>query len=294
MALALPSNCRRYPGQPLSEPEVQQLRSASSQRVEAWGCCKEDRGTVAWRLHSRRQWEGIGAARRRIRQVMKDAAVDEDEACLVLARAELERLTSVGKWGDRWFRHPVADMREPQKMVCWLTDTDLIETDPDKRNEQLQHYARLHLKASLTAVDRFFMQVRRALTVAERGVISASADRRLWFGKNAYNPAVLVKLVQIFRTYFNYCEVGEDGKTPAMRMSLAKGPVSPEDIIYFQPRLLERRRASVKPREPEAPPPDAWTAGLFDTPNEEPLHAIKREGCETGGDTSLATPSQNG
>jgi hypothetical protein len=31
--------------------------------------------------------------------------------------------------------------------------------------------------ASLTSIDRFFMQVRRALTVAERGVISASADR---------------------------------------------------------------------------------------------------------------------
>jgi len=74
------------------------------------------------------------------------------------------------------------------------------------------------------------MQVRRALTVAERGVISASADRRLWFGKNAYNPDVLVKLVSIFRTYFNYCELGEDGKTPAVRLGLARGPVAPEDI----------------------------------------------------------------
>jgi transposase len=84
---------------------------------------------------------------------------------------------------------------------------------PKEREEQLNHSARLYLKASCTEVDRFFMQVRRALTMAERGVISASADRRLWFGKNAYNPAVLVKLLEIFRTYFNYCEVGQDKKT---------------------------------------------------------------------------------
>jgi hypothetical protein len=122
-------------------------------------------------------------------------------------------MPALGKWGDRWFRHPGADMREPEKAVCWLTDIDFLEDESDKREDQLNHIARLHLKASLTAVDRFFMQVRRALTVAERGVISASADRRLWFGKNAYNPDVLVKLVAIFRTYFNYCEAGEYGKS---------------------------------------------------------------------------------
>ena len=87
------------------------------------------------------------------------------------------------------------------------------------------------------------MQVRRALTVAERGVISASADRRLWFGKNAYNPDVLVKLVSIFRTYFNYCELGEDGKTPLVHLGLARGPVAPEDIVYFTPEQPARRRA---------------------------------------------------
>lgn len=51
------------------------------------------------------------------------------------------------------------------------------------------------------------MQLRRGITMAERGVVSASADRRLWFGKNAYNPGVLAKLVEIFRVHFNYCEV---------------------------------------------------------------------------------------
>ena len=77
------------------------------------------------------------------------------------------------------------------------------------------------------------MQVRRGVTMAERGVVSSSADRRLWFGKNAYNPANLAMMLEIYRTYFNYCEVGSDGKTPAMRLGLAKGPVASEDILYF-------------------------------------------------------------
>ena len=236
----------------------------------------------------------VGAAKRRLRKVMKDAGVDEEEASLRLALAELESPTRIGKWGDPWFRHPVADMREPEKMVSWLTDIDPPEADPEKRADQLRHYARLHLKASLTGVDRFFMQVRRALTLAERGVISASADRRLWYGKNAYNPAVLVKLVEIFRTYFNYCEVGEDGKTPAMRLGLAKGPVSADDIIYYEPPLPERRRAPVKPPEPKEPPPGIWPTTWFDGRNEKPLLALRREGSGTGGAAGLATPSENG
>ncbi|HOY34588.1 MAG TPA: hypothetical protein PLG32_05570 [Piscinibacter sp.] len=236
----------------------------------------------------------VGAAKRRLRKVMKDAGVDEDEASLLMALDELKSPTLIGKWGDPWFRHPVADMREPQKMVSWLTDIDPPETEPDKRVDQLRHYARLHLKASLTGVDRFFMQVRRALTLAERGVVSASADRRMWYGKNAYNPAVLVKLVEIFRTYFNYCEVGEDGKTPAMRLGLAKGPVSAEDIVYYQPPLPERRRAPAKPPEPKPLPPGIWPPDMFDGRNEEPLLVLRREGFGRDGAAGLATLSENG
>lgn len=125
----------------------------------------------------------------------------------------------------------------------------------------------------MTEVDRFFMQVRPALTMAECGVVSASSDRRLWFGKNAYNPAVLLKLLEMFRTYFNYCEVGQDKKTPAMRMGLARGPVAPEDILYFEPTapLGQRRRAPRKdpaaaPRTPVSPQektPPACGGGVF-------------------------------
>jgi transposase-like protein len=169
--------------------------------------------------------------------------LNNDAVEILLVRRELDRLVKLGHWSDKWLLHPIADMREPTKLICWLTDIDSPAEDKDERDEQLEHAARLYRRASVTEVDRFFMQLRRALTMAERGVISASADRRLWFGKNAYKPGVLAKLVEIFRVYFNYCEVGEDKRTPAMRMGLARGPVAEEDILYFVPGAPPRRRA---------------------------------------------------
>lgn len=186
----------------------------------------------------------ISLSTRRFAATKKDfPELSDDEIQVLLARQELARIASIGQWGDRWLIHPIPDMREPEKRICWLTDIDSVEGEKVKRNEQLDHFARLYLKASLTSVDRFFMQVRRAITMAERGVISASADRRLWFGKNAYNPHNLSRLMEVFRTYFNYCEIGDDKKTPAMRLGLAKGPISPEDILYFVPEPQPRQRS---------------------------------------------------
>jgi hypothetical protein len=42
------------------------------------------------------------------------------------------------------------------------------------------------------------------------------------------------KLLDIYRVMHNFVEVGKDGKTPAMRLGLAKAPSTPEDVLYFQ------------------------------------------------------------
>jgi hypothetical protein len=115
-------------------------------------------------------------------------------------------------------------MSEPAKKLCWLTDMGTY-TDG--------HAARLYLRGSLHAIDRFFMQTRRLLSLAERSIVTASSDRRVWYGYSAYKPENLAKALEIFRVYYNYCKVGEDRKTPAMRLGLAKGKVKPEDILYF-------------------------------------------------------------
>jgi hypothetical protein len=46
--------------------------------------------------------------------------------------------------------------------------------------------------------------------------------------------------VEIFRVYFNYCEIGKDKCTPAMRLGLTREPVAAEDILYFVAKLPAR------------------------------------------------------
>jgi hypothetical protein len=91
----------------------------------------------------------------------------------------------------------------------------------------------LYQKASLHGIERFLMQVRRRLSVLERPIATASKAGRMWYGYSANSPDTIVKLLGIFRVFFNYCANGKDAKAPAMRLGLAKGVVGLEDIIYF-------------------------------------------------------------
>lgn len=143
---------------------------------------------------------------------------------VLLIKAALAQMATLGKWRDRWLTDPFPSMSEPGKAVCYLTDCS--DYDPD-------HLARLYHKASLHGIDRFFMQVRRRLSVLERPISTASKAGATWYGYSAYNPQTIVKLLGSFRVFYNYCLAGKDGKTPAMRLGLAKGTVSLEDIIYF-------------------------------------------------------------
>ena len=56
---------------------------------------------------------------------------------------------------------------------------------------------------------------------------------RVWHGYSAYNPETIVMVLGILRVFYNYCLAGQDKKTPAMRMGLARGKVSLEGILYF-------------------------------------------------------------
>lgn len=167
----------------------------------------------------------LAASRAEFRKA-RAAYPDLDDAALKLRliHARMADITEIGQWKDRWLVHPFPNMSEPEKAVCHLTD--LGDYEPD-------HLAWLYNKASLHGIDRFFMQVRRRLSLLERPISSASAARRVWHGYSPYNPAIIAKLLDIFRVYYNYCLTGQDGQTPAMRIGLARGPVSVEDLIYF-------------------------------------------------------------
>ena len=44
----------------------------------------------------------------------------------------------------------------------------------------------------------------------------------------------LTNVLEIFRVFYNYCKVGDDKQTPAMRLGLAKAPIALEDVLYFE------------------------------------------------------------
>lgn len=168
-----------------------------------------------------------------------------------MVKDAIRRAVAMGKWNDRWVRHPFPNMSEPEKAACYLTDFGDYTED---------HLARLYLKASLHAIDRFFMQVRRRLSLLERPIGSSSNAGRTWYGYSAYNPASIEKMLGIFRVYYNYCLKGKDGKTPAMRLGLARGPVEVEKILAFDPYTSLRREPPMAKhtQPPSAGSPKEW------------------------------------
>ena len=166
-------------------------------------------------------------SRERFRSLEKEHPVLDRQALrLFVIKEALADMAVIGHWKDRWLTHPFPSMSEPEKAVCYLSDYDDYDDD---------HLAWLYNKASLRAINAFFMQVRRRLSLLERPIATASNNRRVWHGYSAYNPRSIVKLLEMFRVFYNYVLVGMDKQTPAMRLGLAKGRVSLEDIVYFQP-----------------------------------------------------------
>jgi hypothetical protein len=95
----------------------------------------------------------------------------------------------------------------------------------------------LYNRASLHAVDVFFEKVRRSLSPLERSIKSSANAGRVWSGYAPYDPAMVGKLLDIFRVAHNFIDVrkkkGVKPSTAAMRIGLAEAPVSYGDIVYF-------------------------------------------------------------
>jgi hypothetical protein len=151
--------------------------------------------------------------------------LSEPQVRVLMMNAEIERMATIGAWNDKWAHHPFPDLNEPEKAICYLTDYGDIKGD---------HLARLYLKATMHPIDRYFQIVRRRLSLLERPISSANDAGRKWHGYSAYQPENIEKDLAILRVYYNYCVTGNDDKTPAMRLGLAKTKIPLEDIIYFK------------------------------------------------------------
>jgi len=169
----------------------------------------------------------ILASNRRHMETMKQRYPDlkEWQIKLLIIKEKMAQVVNIGRWQDRWVEHPFPNMGEPEKAMCYLTDIQGYDED---------HLAWLYNKASLHAIDRFFMQVRRRLSLLERPISSSANPGRRWLGYGPYKPVMVGKLLDIFRVFYNFVEVGKNKQTPAMRLGLAKGKIMIEDIIYYK------------------------------------------------------------
>jgi len=109
---------------------------------------------------------------------------------------------NMGKWSDKWIIHPFPNMSEPEKAACYSP----ISRDTMKTT----------LLGSTTRQAFMHRQVLYADTAQivsiGKAIANPSSAGRKWFGYSAYNPAIIIKLLDIFRVFYNYVEVGKTGK----------------------------------------------------------------------------------
>jgi hypothetical protein len=125
---------------------------------------------------------------------------------------------------EREIEYPFIKKSEPGKTVRLYTDDG---------SRSAVGIAGLFHDTSLHQVDRFFMQVRRSIAGLERAPAYPRRASRKWYLYGFYSPEMVEKTLVIYRTYFNFIAKGQDGKTPAMRIGLAKGAIRFEDDLYF-------------------------------------------------------------
>lgn len=146
-----------------------------------------------------------------------------------LIKANMRNAVRIGNQPEKWVDHPFPDSAEPEKAVAYLSDQGHLSED------KLAFYID---KASLHAIDTFFAVLRRRSRILERPISPARRERRVWHGYSSYNPEIVQKILEINRVYYNYCnESKKDAKKPtsAMKLGLAKAPIKPETILYFDP-----------------------------------------------------------
>ena len=160
------------------------------------------------------------------------------EAALLMMMQNIGTATAYGKWRDRWFQHPLPTMNEPDKAVCWLTQRN--DNELDNRT-----VAEMAMKAGLGPVDNVFQLTRRFMNAFERPLGTSSSYSTIWHGYAPYNPAMLQRYLDLFRTAHNFCHEGKDGQTPAMRLGLAEQPLTYDDILW---------PGEVPPAPPVTPP----------------------------------------
>ncbi len=172
----------------------------------------------------------------------KIGSAKKREAEILLMQERISKASHIGKWKDKWVTHPLPSMNEPNKAVCWLTEPE-SGTLPD------QEIAQMYLDVGINAVDNIFQISRRLMNAFERPIGTSSGYNTVWHGYSPYNPKMVEKYLSLLRAYNNFIKVGDDKKTPAMRLGLTKRPLTYDDVLWPGeniPRAPRKKRKGIK------------------------------------------------
>ena len=120
------------------------------------------------------------------------------------------------------FDWPYHTKSEPSRAVDLKTDRPELSTE---------RCARLMRLATLRSVDSYFHKIRSNVRPASRPVSTPSANGRTWDRHFLYKPEMLVKIIEIYRFHHNWMGTRDTKRTPAMKLSLAKGKVYERDLF---------------------------------------------------------------
>ncbi|HOY79041.1 MAG TPA: hypothetical protein PLN33_14595 [Hyphomonadaceae bacterium] len=122
-----------------------------------------------------------------------------------------------------WVPHPFSDRAEPGKQISLLTP---------RLDSNSNRVARRAISGGLKSIDRFFMLIRRRISLLERPIRTPASASRTCHIYSPYNPIVACRLLNILRVIYNYHLAGEKDKaTPAMRLGLALKRYSLAEIL---------------------------------------------------------------
>lgn len=131
------------------------------------------------------------------------------------------------KRSKNFIEHPLPSINEGVRYLDCLTPIDHLSTIK---------LASMLVNVNNHAVDTFYNQVRRRISILERPLVTATNAGKSYIYSN-YNPMYAQYAVTILRAFYNFCWTirSFDGKdqTPAQRLGIANKVYSYEDIIYF-------------------------------------------------------------
>lgn len=128
----------------------------------------------------------------------------------------------------KWHYHPTPGAEEEGKRVWWITERSSVDIEDVSGD---------FVTASNNGVDRFFQTCRRKISFFERTnkkVALQKDKQKNWSQYGAYDPAILVKLLEIMRVYYNFVKRKDVKITPAQKLGIVNKAYDINDILYFK------------------------------------------------------------